>query len=53
MPSDRSRTLRRLAYYLMGLALGCVLLGVYFQGRQAHVARQRAQEQAARAAEGK
>jgi hypothetical protein len=36
--------MRRLAYYLAGLALGCVLLGLYYQGRQAQVARQQAQQ---------
>ncbi|MCC6677183.1 MAG: hypothetical protein IT436_08565 [Phycisphaerales bacterium] len=46
MQSDRDRMMRRLGYYLAGLALGCVLVGIYFQGRQAQVARQ---QQAARA----
>lgn len=49
-PSNRDQTFRRLGYYLMGVALGCILVGIYFQGRRAQVAQQRAaQEQAARA----
>lgn len=39
--------MRRLAYYLTGLALGCLLLGLYFQGRQAYVARRQAEQAAA------
>lgn len=47
MQTDRDRLVRRLGYYFAGLALGFVLLGIFFQGRRAQVARQ--QQEAARA----
>lgn len=48
IPSSRQQNFRRLGYYLTGVALGCVLIGIYFQGRKAYVAR-RAEAQRAEA----
>lgn len=46
MQTPRSQALRRLTYYLIGLALGCMILGVYFQGRRAYVAERARRDQA-------
>ncbi len=49
-PSSKREFRQRLGTYLLGLALGCVFMGFYWQGRSAMKARQQ-QAQAAAAAQ--
>lgn len=43
--AKRRAMLERVAIYLLGVAIGCVLLGFYYNGRQQAVQRQQAQQQ--------
>ncbi len=49
---SRAKFVERLAYYLLGVSIGLVILGIYWTNRQQAVQRQRAQQGAARPAQG-
>lgn len=49
--TERQQFFARLAVYLMGIAIGCVILGFFSQARQAEAQRQAAARAAAEAAE--
>lgn len=47
MKSEREQFIRRLGVYLAGIAIGCVILGLFQQARQAEAMRQAAARDAA------
>lgn len=49
-PKTNSSFLMRLGYYALGIAIGFVLLGLFWSGRAATIARERAEQERARAA---
>jgi hypothetical protein len=48
METDRQRMFRRLGYYLIGVAVSCVFLGLIQMGRKRAVAEQAAAEAASK-----
>ncbi|MDX2117728.1 MAG: hypothetical protein SFY96_06045 [Planctomycetota bacterium] len=47
MKSEREQFIRRIGVYLAGIAIGCVILGLFHQAREAEAMRQAAAREAA------